>query len=173
MDNSTKRYMSHNIIPVLWTESLQNAFEKMNTHHFRHLPVVSETNEVVGIISDRDFQRAMQVDASDYFSKRVAQAEFDPQAKVRDYMCWPIQTLPVNSTLVDAAKLMLEKKISALLVSNEAEIVGILTTDDMLKALIQTLQQKKEEHPIKDRLLSVFFNSPANELVDLANQAGI
>lgn len=172
MDHSTKRYMSHNIIPVLWTESLQSAFEKMNSHHFRHLPVVSETNEVVGIISDRDFQRAMQIDQSDYFSKKVAQAEFPQQSTVRDYMCWPIHTLPIESSLIDAAKLMLEKKISAVLVANSSEIVGILTTDDMLRALIESLLAK-DEHPIKDKLLSVFFNSPANGLVDLANQAGI
>ncbi len=159
LDASTKRYMSHNLISVAWTETMQAAFDKMSSHRIRHLPVVSETQEVVGIISDRDFQRAMQIDEPDFFSGRVPQAAFSPHARVRDFMCSPIQTLSVESSLSEAAKVMLDKKISALLIANEAEIVGILTTDDLLRALIESLEQTSEV-PFKDRFLSVLFDSP-------------
>ena len=172
MDCTAQKYMSNKLLSVLWTENLQKAFEKMRSHYFRHLPVVTENNEVVGIISDRDFLRAMQVEEADYFSGRVASAAFAPQAQVRDYMCWPVQTISEESSLAEVAKMMIDKKISSVLVSRESSIVGILTTDDMLRALIESLEPK-DAHPVQDRLVSMFFNSPAKDLVDLAGQAGI
>ncbi len=172
MENTAQKYMSSKLLSVLWNESLQTAFEKMRTHYFRHLPVVTENNEVVGIISDRDFLRAMQVDEPDYYSSRVASASFDPQARVRDYMCWPVQTISEDSSLAEVAKMMIDKKISSILVARDSSIVGILTTDDMLKALIENLEPK-EKHPVQEKILSMFLSSPATDVAYLAGQAGI
>ena len=169
---SAQNFMSEHLVSVLWSADLQSSFEKMKSRNFRHLPVVSENNEVVGIISDRDFQRAMQIDEADYFSSRVACASFDPQAKVRDYMCWPVQTISEECSIVEVAHMMIAKKISAVLVSRQSTIIGILTTEDMLRALIENLESKSS-HPVQERLTSMFFNSPARGLADLAGQTGI
>ena len=41
-------------------------------------------------------------------------------------------------------RLMLKNKISSLLVANEKNVVGIVTTDDLLKLLSQVLEDKDD-----------------------------
>jgi len=56
-----KDNMTKNVRTVAWSESLQAAYEQMIKAQVRHLVVTDEYGYLRGIISDRDFQRAMHL----------------------------------------------------------------------------------------------------------------
>ncbi|RLG54891.1 MAG: signal transduction protein, partial [Thermoproteota archaeon] len=55
---------------------------------------------------------------------------------IRDVMSKPVVTIEEDKTVVEAAKLMGEKRIGSLIVTREGEPVGILTERDILTKAI-------------------------------------
>lgn len=171
MKTEIKYTMSKQLVTIGWKETLLQGFTKMRRHEIRHLPVLNDSGQVVGIITDRDFQRAMQVDVADFLSDRVAVAEFDPSAVIRDFMSWPVKTVDEGVTLGEVARRMMSEKVSAFLVTRETQVVGIVTTDDMLKALVSLLEEPGSE--MKASLEALAYNSPIGRVVSLMSDVGI
>lgn len=137
-----KEGMSTDVITVENSESLLNAYQLMQRRRIRHLPVVNADGVVVGILSDRDINRAMhsQIDKSNAFVKSE-EVVFDPKARVEDYMSWPVKAFDKDRSLKEVAKEMIHEKISAVLVTDrENDIAGIITTEDLLRVLIELLE---------------------------------
>lgn len=137
--------MSKNLITIAWNESMRAAYDKMQRHRLRHLPVLNDTSEIVGMISDRDVQRAMnsKVKHTGKIFSTTENIEFDPEATVRDYMGWPVMIVDRNTDLRVVAERMLKEKVSSFLVQSGGKTVGIITTDDLLKVLIDLLKDPK------------------------------
>ncbi len=133
--------MSRSLITINWSEQLKTAYLRMQNHRLRHLPVVNDTGEIVGMLSDRDVQRAMisEIKHEARIPASSESIEFDPEARVRDYMGWPVLTVDQNTDLRLVAERMLHEKISSILVQKSGRTVGIITTDDMLKVLVDLL----------------------------------
>ena len=134
--------MTKHPITVSYEEPIQKASELMMEHHFRHLPVTDQLGDVIGILSDRDVQRAIEV-------KRMgAEMEYviAPHRKVKDFMSWPPQTIADDSNLLDALELVIDRKISALLVQSvqTGKTRGILTSEDLLKEFSKILKQEED-----------------------------
>jgi acetoin utilization protein AcuB len=162
---------SHDLIVVHWLDSMEHAFALMKSRGVRHLPVVDENSGIVGIVSERDFARAMQVDQPDFVSGKVAQAEFDPNARVRDYMSWPIEVIEEGKTIADAAREMLRLKISSLLVARGREAIGIITSDDLLRTIVADSETKLTE--LGADVKSVLYNQTLGRIVQTISDAGI
>jgi CBS domain-containing protein len=152
--------MSKKLITVMWNDDLLTAMLKMKNARIRHLPVVDQLGEVLGILSHRD----IPTDGSD---------EDYAMEIVRDYMSTPVHTVEFKTNLVDVAKQMIDKKISSLLVQDNNEVVGIVTHEDLLKALVHIL----EKPPVTDRLLGKLiefnYNSPVGQVVNTLAEMGI
>lgn len=137
----TSQYMTRNLVTIQSSGVLDEAFGLMQSNKIRHLPVVDELGDVVGILSDRDLQRAM-LPEHDKDSPREISFKFDPGFSVRDFMSWPVQTVTEETPILVVAQKMLEEKISAFLVEDSSgEVQGIITTDDLLRVLISLLEQ--------------------------------
>lgn len=55
-------------------------------------------------------------------------------------MSWPIKIIDENTPIADIAKLMIDEKISALVVNSSTKnLKGIITTEDMLEYLVKIL----------------------------------
>ncbi|CAN5622484.1 hypothetical protein BH10BDE1_BH10BDE1_09420 [soil metagenome] len=158
---------SEEIIAIHCMASLQQAFNILQKKGFRHLPVVDDSEALVGMISDTDLQRAIEIDQPDFGSGRAPHATFPPLATVRDFMSWPVESIDQNASTADAARMMLDKKISSLIVSDGPIAVGIVTTDDMLREVIHLSGPTVAS--IKDRIKSAFFKvgSYAQALADV------
>ncbi|MGZ3719156.1 MAG: CBS domain-containing protein [Bdellovibrionota bacterium] len=130
--SSVKQQMTGKLVTISWDLPISDASDLMDERGFRHLPVIDDLGVVVGIISDRDVNRAMN----------PANSGFMPEATVNDYMSWPVITVDQNLPLKDAAQGMIDQKISAFLVTDESKaVVGIVTSEDMLKALVGMLSK--------------------------------
>jgi acetoin utilization protein AcuB len=111
---------------------LLKAREMMDIGGFRRLTVVVE-GRVVGIITERDLR-----EHSGYLKS----------TKVDAVMKSLVVTVESKTSVEDAARLMLSKKIGGMPVVDGGKLVGMVTTSDMLRALlsvIETAQRRPEQ----------------------------
>lgn len=172
MKISLQDFTSRNLVVVNWLDSLNHAYAIMSDRGIRHLPVMDDESAIVGIISERDFMRAMTVEQPDFASGYVAQPEFNPSHTVRDFMSWPVANIDERRSIADAALVMLDRKISALLVTRGSdEVVGIVTTEDMLRALLAAAESPA--HRALDNVEGALVRSPIGQIAHALGNAGI
>jgi CBS domain-containing protein len=94
---------------------------------FRHLPVVDETGNLIGIVSDRDvltFSRLSE--------------EHAEGLPIRHLMTRRAFAATPDTTIHEIARLMLTAKISSLPILDSAHnLIGIVTTTDILRGLLK------------------------------------
>ena len=97
---------------------------------FRHLPVVSPTHSLVGIISDRDVLR---------FNAKAVTDRRDPSVvPVSSIMTTQIVTASPEALVRDVACVFFEERIGSMpVLSDDAVLVGIVTRSDILRALLR------------------------------------
>jgi len=110
---------------------LDQVLATFGKYPFRHLPVTGG-NEVLGILSDRDVLLATGWLTDD---ERTVDQETPSPHVVQDIMTTPVQTLPPEATVGDAARLIMGARIGALPVVDDVGLLGILTETDLLQAL--------------------------------------
>lgn len=164
MNKKTADVMSKNLVTVFETDDLESAYIKLKMNGIRHFPVLNTSNEVVGIISDRDFQRAMVFYSTETF-------EFLADEVVADYMTFPIKTVPHDADLLVVVKKMLEHQISSVLISKENKLVGIITHEDLLLILSDILKSNKP--PIVANIENWLYKSSVGDIALKFSDAGI
>jgi acetoin utilization protein AcuB len=95
----------------------------------RHLPVMEE-GRLAGIVSDRDLRSATPALGD------PARAEALQKVLVRGVMVRDVLATHPEDPIEQAANTMREKKIGCLPVLEAGELVGILTTSDVMEALV-------------------------------------
>jgi acetoin utilization protein AcuB len=163
-----KENMSSHLITIGWNEKMESAYKRMQSKRVRHLPVINDAGEVVGMLSDRDVQRSMISEIERPSGRIVSDEtiEFDVDSKVRDYMSWPAKEVDQHTELRFVAEQMVVEKVSSLLVCNGNKTVGIVTAEDLIKVLIELLSDPKT--PIRwtlEHILDGTFNQLKSTLV--------
>jgi acetoin utilization protein AcuB len=105
-------------------DTLAKAKEIMEVAGFRRLPVVKD-DEMVGMLTERDLR---------------SHAGYLESTKVNVAMSAPVISVGPNSTVQEAARLMLRHKIGGLPVLGSGKLVGMVTTIDMLKAFLEVVE---------------------------------
>jgi acetoin utilization protein AcuB len=131
-------------ITIHQDQSLRQALELMETHHFRHLPVLNSDRQLVGIVSDRDCRMALN---SPYILRERWQDEtLAEQLKVRTIMTPAPIAIEPEAEADEAARLMLNNRISCLPVIRSETLVGIVTTSDILAAFMNMYKRMRDFH---------------------------
>lgn len=118
------------------------ALDVMRTKRIRHLPVVDEAGALVGIVTDRDLRHAALAPAlQEYLSVRAHRRARQlggtlENLRVRDVMTWALVTTGPEAPLLSAALIMFESRVGSLPVLENGRLVGLLTEQDVLKALM-------------------------------------
>ncbi len=122
-----EKYMSLVPITIRDDTAYWEAFDIMQEKDLHHIPVVNESNTVVGLITRRDLQIA---------AMHFKEASVD----VSEVMHSPVVTISPGERLSEAAKQMIDNRIGGLpVLDSNGQIVGILTETDLLRALIDQL----------------------------------
>ena len=120
---------------------LGTALDVMRTKQVRHLPVVDDAGQLVGIITDRDLRQAAFAPAvAEFLSVRAQRrlrvlGERLENLRVRDAMTWVVVQTHPEAPLAHAALVMSERRVGSLPVVDGGKLVGLLTERDVLGAL--------------------------------------
>jgi len=112
-------------------DKLTLADDIMRLGRVRHLPVVDDDGEALaGIVTQRDLFRDALAQALGY--GRHAQRKILDTLSVKDVMNTDVITTTPDTSLVEAAKLLTQRKIGCLPVVENGRLVGILTEGDFV-----------------------------------------
>lgn len=115
-----------------WT--IRSAVRLLQTLDVRHLPVVNEQGELVGMISDRDLRAlALPVVVGREY---VGTLETALDASVSSLMTGDVLSVEEEDPASEIVEMMLEHKIGAVPVTDaDGSLVGIVSYIDVLRAL--------------------------------------
>jgi len=86
-------------------------------------------------------------------------------------MSWPAETVSTYTKLGEVAQIMIDKKVSALVITDDdLDATGIITHEDLLKVLIELL---RENTPLKDRIKESFYKTGVGDMINLLKDIGI
>jgi acetoin utilization protein AcuB len=124
--------MSTNVVSAPVGTPVQVAFELMREGGFRHLPVLSSKGKLLGILSDRDL-RGVGAFFKDSNSGIDEYLVTEPTTVEKIMVANPITVSP-DATISTAVKIIRDKRIGCLIVTEGDEMVGILSYLDVLDA---------------------------------------
>jgi acetoin utilization protein AcuB len=113
--------MTPNPVTVAPKGMLSVARDTMTAGKFRRVPVVQD-GTLVGILTDRDLRQYLGV---------------EERTRIEAAMTETPLTIPPTMTVEEATRLMLKHHISGLPVLENGQLVGIITTSDVLRAFLE------------------------------------
>ena len=133
-----RNWMTPNPITITPQTTLPEAHHLMDEHKIRRLPVVSKGN-LVGIVTLGDIQKAQ---ASNATTLSVYELNYMlDQLTAQKFMTYEPITVASDSTIGEAAGLVVKYKIGALPVIEDGELVGIITETDFCRLLMLQPEQ--------------------------------
>ncbi|OIJ10915.1 acetoin utilization protein AcuB [Anaerobacillus arseniciselenatis] len=128
-----EQIMKRNVFSIDITTTIQQAIDLMDNNRIRHLPVINEKKELIGIVSDRDIRDARP-------------SIFDTD-KHEDYFLKPVSKIMVTNVITghpldfveDISSIFYEHHIGCLPIEEDNKLVGIITETDLLHTLVQLM----------------------------------
>ena len=139
MDSTfVNQVMSKNVLTVDKSTSLQDAAQNMSKSNIGCVIVTDGTNPL-GIVTERDFVTKVAAEGRPLFTE------------VLEVMSSPLITIGPEETIWEASEIMKEKGIHKLPVKENGQIIGIVTTTDIVK--ISSLGSDSQMRKICDQIL--------------------
>ncbi|MFC3883254.1 acetoin utilization AcuB family protein [Bacillus songklensis] len=123
--------MTTDIITLNPNDSIAEAIKLIHQFNIRHIPIVNDQLQLVGIISDRDVR-----DASPSIFHSSVHIE-DLEKPVKEIMKSNVITAHPLDFVEEIAGIFYEHRIGCLPITKGNELVGIVTEKDILDTLIQ------------------------------------
>lgn len=133
-----RQFMTTPVTSLSSTARLLEAGLLLRAGRIRHIPIIDD-GQLVGILSDRDIQRC-----TPSMLTRVAAEEYNAifeNTPISRVMTREPQHVSPDTPLQTAAELLRAHKLGCLLVVEDGNVVGIITKDDMLAALVKLLDE--------------------------------
>lgn len=141
VDQEIRFWMSAPPVVINLAAPLSEALELMNQHSVRRLPVVVDTGELTGMITQGDIRGADIFNAAGVDMLSIAETLCS--VKVYQVMSENPLTVTPATNIRDAAMIMMENKIGGLPVVDESRmVVGIITESDLFEALVEQLDRR-------------------------------
>lgn len=130
-----REWMTPSVITVAPDTPITQAHDIMQSHNIRRLPVV-ENNRLVGIVTIGDVREASPSGAT---TLSIWELNYLwSQLQVKNVMTRKVLTVHANEPLINAARIMLEHKVSGLpVVDDEMHVVGIITESDLFRMMVE------------------------------------
>jgi CBS domain-containing membrane protein len=137
--------MARNLVTMTPNQTLAKAIEILQEHELRHVPIVDEESHLVGILSDRDILRHLPylsrspIKTSPKFREDLFRMEGSRAVlnqEIENVMTKKLWTIEPNCPLVEAAMILMKKKVGILpVVDSERKLRGIVSVMDLLSVV--------------------------------------
>lgn len=115
--------MSRPVVSVDPTMPVRSAIVLLTENNFGALPVVSEGERLLGVVSEGDLLRASMKGAS-------------VGAVTADVMTSPVTTVPMTASLTELAQVLLDGRLRCVPVVDDGVLVGVVSRSDLLRTLV-------------------------------------
>ena len=123
--------MTKNILTVDINDSLEKAEHLFKKHKIRHIPVV-ENKKIVGMLSLNDLLRISFADGA-YREEENVSSDIYEMFSISQLMVRKPETVQSKTTVREVAQLLTKTQFHSLPVVDDEEVVGMVTTTDLLK----------------------------------------
>lgn len=141
---SIEAIMSTNLVTVPPSATLAEARTLMRDNRIHHLPV-TEGRKLVGLITLTNVLAATDSYLRDDSSRIHANAIMLSDVMVKD-----VATVNLSASLRQAALFMEKHKIGCLPVTEDDDLVGIITDTDFVAVAINLLEQMEDSEPMTE-----------------------
>jgi len=133
-----KDFMTREVVSLAPGDTLADAYEKMQNHRIRHLPVV-QRGQLIGVFTDRDLNHAYtprETPTGWYYDREELKLR-----SVSHFMTEDPVTLNPENTLKDAATLFARNKFGCIPIVDPQtkSLVGVVSYIDVLREIAELL----------------------------------
>lgn len=126
--------MTQDVVKLNLEDNLTKAESLFKKHHIRHIPVVNG-NKIIGMLSYTDLLRISFADALEDDEVNVDTTVYN-MFTVEQVMAKNLVTISPETTIKEAAEILATREFHALPVCAGKLLVGIVTTTDLIRYLI-------------------------------------
>jgi CBS domain-containing membrane protein len=135
--------MTRDIFPLKSNQTLNVVRLLMRTVKVRHVPILDDDEQFVGLLSHRDLLAYSISKLADI--DPLEQGELDRHIPIKDVMRTDISTTTATTDLKEAISSMLENKFGCLpVINDQRHLVGIITDEDIIRLAIKLLEKEAE-----------------------------
>ena len=127
--------MTSDVITLNYNDDLTTAEMLFKSNHIRHIPVVND-NHVVGMLSYTDLLRISFADAVDEEEHMVDTVVYN-MFTIEQVMAKNLIKVSSDTSIKDVAETLSTNEFHAMPVIDDGELVGIVTTTDLINYLIE------------------------------------
>lgn len=153
-----KDVMTSTVISVQPNATILQAARQMLQHHISGLPVITQSGEIVGILSEGDFLRRREIATERRHSrwleflmgpgKLAVEYAHSHGSKVAEVMTTEVHTVTEDTTLEDIVELMERRRIKRVPVMRGKKVVGMVTRSNLMRAMVSLA--RAEQKPAND-----------------------
>ena len=147
-DIAIREIMTTNLVTVSPETKASEIKALFDKNGFHHLPVVDRGENLVGIISKEDFFKVSYILSLKTRGPRWSEMEYHALC-AKDYMTSYPLSLDPDDTVGLAADIFLANKFHALPIVEDGQLIGLVTTHDLLKYSFNSRYVEKEEEEFK------------------------
>ncbi|GAB4164953.1 MAG: CBS domain-containing protein [Winogradskyella sp.] len=129
--------MTKNIIALNRDDDLETAEILFKRHKIRHIPVVNG-EVIIGMLSYSDLLRISFADAV-YDTEEEVDTVVYNMFTIEQVMVKNVRTVPSTATIKEVANILAKEEFHALPVVDNGNLVGIVTTTDLINYLLKQL----------------------------------
>ncbi len=154
-------YMSEYPISVKPEIPFETVVDFMNESRFSTLIVMDETNPTpIGVFTERGI------------IKHVASGK-DMNQSIKQELIQPFFSVTPDTTIIEAAKLMISKKARILVFADKDKLIGTITASDMLRAFSETDKAPSLEKVMSKTVYHCPFDTTILDAVKLLDEKNI
>ncbi|MCL7764431.1 CBS domain-containing protein [Polaribacter sp. Z014] len=135
-DEPISTIMATNLVTLNVDGDLVTAEKMFIEHKIKHIPVVRD-KEIIGMLSYSDIQKVSESRLNE--DGTSVNSFVNNTFTIKQVMDKNITAIPPYTSIKDAAELLTTKGFHALPVVEDSELVGIVTTRDLVKYLVAKL----------------------------------
>ena len=129
--------MTKEVITLSCKDDLETAEQIFKKNKIRHIPVVSG-DKIIGMLSYTDLLRISFADAVNEDEESVDTVVYN-MFTIEQVMAKNLTTVTSTTSIKEVAEILAKKEFHALPVVDNKKLVGIVTTTDLIKYLIEQL----------------------------------
>ncbi len=139
---SVETIMTPDPVKLTATDTLGTALSLMTDKHIHHIPIVDESDAVIGLISHRDVLAA----SSSNLNKHPNDNSNTPLGEI---MSHPVVSISPDTGTLKAAQYIHNSRHGCLPVVYDGSLIGIITEYDFVEVAISLLE-RREVKPFED-----------------------